>query len=100
VSFIFDVFIRVTKSKRIRWSAYVMLMVKENVYRVLVAKSVVKRTLGRLRGWWEDNVATYLKEIEMWREGGALMDLAQDKDKWRARVYALMNLWVPRREVS
>jgi hypothetical protein len=40
VSFIFDVFIRMTKSRRIRWSAYVTLMEKENVYRGLVAKPV------------------------------------------------------------
>jgi hypothetical protein len=37
------------KSRRIRWSAYVTLMEKENIYRVLVAKPEGKRTLGRLR---------------------------------------------------
>jgi hypothetical protein len=47
----------------------VTLMEKENIYRVLVAKPEGKRTLGRLRRWWEDNIASYLKDIEMGKEG-------------------------------
>jgi hypothetical protein len=51
------------------------------------------RPLGRPRIRWEDNIKTDLHEV-----GGGVMDwieLAQDRDRWRALVNAVMNLWVP-----
>jgi len=63
------------------------------VYRVLVGKREGKRLLGRHRIRWEDNIKIDLKEV-----GCEVMDwieLAQDRDRWRALVNAVMNLRVP-----
>jgi hypothetical protein len=63
------------------------------VYRVLVGKSEGKRLLGRPRRGWEDNIKTHLQEM-----GCEFMDwieLAQDRERWRALVNAVMNLRVP-----
>jgi 3-oxoacyl-ACP reductase-like protein len=60
---------------------------------VLVGKPEVKRPLGRSRHRWEDNIKMDLQE-----EGCGIMDwigLAQNRDRWRALVAALMNLRVP-----
>ena len=64
------------------------------VHRVLVGKSEGKRPLGRPRRRWEDNITMDLKEV-----GGGCedwMELAQDRDKWRALVSTVMNLRVPK----
>ena len=64
------------------------------VHRVLVGKPVGKRPLGRPRRRWEDNNKTDLKEV-----GGGCgdwMELAQDKDRWRALVSRVMNFRVPK----
>jgi hypothetical protein len=64
------------------------------VYRVLVKKPEGKRPLGRPRRRWEDNVKIYLQEL-----GCGVMDwieLAQDKDRWRALVSKVRNLRVPK----
>ena len=64
-----------------------------NVYRVLVGKPEGRRPLGRPRRRWEDNIRMDLREVEC---GGVnLMKLAQDRDRWRALVSAVMNLRVP-----
>ena len=63
------------------------------VYRVLVGKPEGKRTLGRPRRRWVDNVRMDLQEV-----GCGYMDwigLAQDRDRWRTLASAVMNLWVP-----
>jgi hypothetical protein len=52
-----------------------------------------KRLLGRPRRRWVDNIKTNLREIG-W-DGMDWMDLAQDRDQWRALVKAVMNLRVP-----
>jgi hypothetical protein len=52
-----------------------------------------KRTLERLRRRWEDNIKMDLREIG-WN-GMDWIDLAQDRDQWRALVNTVMNLWVP-----
>jgi len=62
------------------------------VHRILVGKPKGKRTLGRPRRRWEDNIKMDL------REGGGsgdCMELAQDKDRWRTIVNTVMNLRVP-----
>jgi hypothetical protein len=66
---------------------------KKNVYRLLVGMPEGKRPLGRPRSRWVDNIKMDLLEIG-W--GGVdWIGLAQDRDKWRALVNAVMNLWVP-----
>jgi hypothetical protein len=64
---------------------------KRNVYRILVGKAEEKRPLGRRR--WEDNIRMDVREIE-WG-GMDWIDLAQDRDQWRALVNTVMNLQVP-----
>jgi hypothetical protein len=64
------------------------------VYRVLVGKPDGKRPLGKSRHRWEDNIKMDLQEV-----GGSCgdwMELAQDRDRWRALVNTVMNIRVPR----
>jgi len=66
---------------------------ERGVYRVLVGKAEEKRPLGRPRRRWADNVRMDLQEV-----GCGYMDwigLAQDRDRWRTLVSAVMNLGVP-----
>ena len=51
------------------------------MHRVLVGKPEGKRPLGRPRRRWEDNIKVDLREV---RGGGDWMELAQDRDRWRA----------------
>ena len=60
------------------------------VYRVLVGKPEVKRPLGRPRRRWDDNITFDLQEVEC--GGMDWIEMAQDKDRWRALVNAVMNL--------
>ena len=64
------------------------------MYRVLVEKPEGKRSLGRHRRRWVDNITMDLQEV-----GCGYMDwigLAQDRDSWPTLVSAVMNLRVPR----
>ena len=86
--------VRVIKSRRMRWAGHVPRMGEERgVYRVLVGKPEGKSPLGRPRRRWVDNIRMDLQEV-----GCGYMDwigLAQDRDSWRTRVSAVMNLQVP-----
>jgi hypothetical protein len=63
------------------------------VYRILVGKPEGKRPLGRPRRRWEDNIKMDLQEV---RCGGMnWIELAQDSDKWRALLNAVMNIRFP-----
>jgi hypothetical protein len=64
-----------------------------NAYRILVGKPEGKRPLGRPRCRWEDDIKIDLREIK-W-DGMESIDLAQDRDQWRALVNTAMNLWFP-----
>jgi hypothetical protein len=66
---------------------------ERNVNRILVEKPEEKRPLGRPRCGWVDSIKMYLREIG-WG-GMDWIDLAQDRDKWRALVDTVMNLRVP-----
>jgi hypothetical protein len=65
---------------------------ERKVYKVLVGKPEGKRPLGRPRRRWEDGIKMYLREIT-W---GSVewIQLAQDSDRWRAVVNAVMHLRV------
>ena len=62
------------------------------VHRVLVGKPEGKRPLGSPRRSWEDNIKMDLREVG---GGGDWMELAQDRDRWRALVNTVMNFRVP-----
>jgi len=62
---------------------------------VLVGRTEGKRPLGRPRSRWEDNIKMDLQEVGC---GGIdWIELAQDRDRWRAVVNAIMNLRVPKK---
>ena len=63
------------------------------IYSVLVGKSEGKRLLGRPRRRWENNIKMNLKAVGC--GGMNWIELAQDRDKWRELVNAMMNLPVP-----
>jgi hypothetical protein len=66
---------------------------KTNAYRILVGKPEGKRPVGRPRYRLVDNIKMYLRDI---RSGGVdWIDLAQDKDYWKALVNTVMNFQVP-----
>jgi len=86
--------VRVIKLRRMRWAGHVARMDEEReVYRLLVGKLEGRRPLGRPRHRWVDNIRMDLQEV-----GCGFMDwigLAQDRDRWRMLVSAVMNLRVP-----
>jgi hypothetical protein len=85
--------IRQIKSRRIRWAGHVARMgEKRNVDRDLTGKPEGKGSLGRPRRRWEDGIRMDLRET-----GWGSVDwiqLAQDRDRWRALVNTVTNLRV------
>jgi hypothetical protein len=87
--------IRVIKSSRMRWAGHVARMGEgRGAYRILVGRPEGRRPLGRPRRRWEDYIKTELQEVG-WGGGMDWIDMAQDRDRWRAVVSAVMNLRVP-----
>jgi hypothetical protein len=66
---------------------------RRGAYRALLGKPEGRRPFGRPRRRWEDNIKMDLREVG-WG-GMDWINLAQDRDRWRALVIAVMNLRVP-----
>jgi hypothetical protein len=77
-----------------RWAEYVARMGEDRgVYRVLVGKPEGKRPLGRPSLRWKDNIKMDLQKVGVGR--GDWMELAQDRDRWRALVGMMRDFRVP-----
>jgi hypothetical protein len=86
--------IRLTKSRWMRWAGQVArTMEMRNAHRILVAEPEGKRILSRPRRRWEDNIKMDLREVR-WGDMNWI-DLAQNRDQWRALVNRVLNLRVP-----
>jgi hypothetical protein len=86
--------IKIIKSRGMRWAGHVARMGdKRNAYRLLVGKPEGRRPLGRPRHRWVDSIKIDL--LETGWGGVDWIDLAQDRNKWRALANAVMNLRVP-----
>jgi len=76
-----------------RWAGNAACMgERRGVYRVLVGRSEGKRPLGRPRRRWEDNIKIDLQDVGC--KDMDWIDLAQDRDRWRSLLNAVMNLRV------
>jgi hypothetical protein len=86
--------IRIIKSRRMRWAGHVVRMEeKRNICKILVGKPEGKRPLGRPRCRCKDNTKMDLSGTG-WG-GMDRIDLAQDRDQWRALMNTVMKLQVP-----
>jgi hypothetical protein len=82
------------KSRMMRWEGHVAQMLeKRNAYRILVGKPEGKRPLGRPRRRLVDNNKMDLGGIGC--SGMDWIDLAQDRDRWKALMNMVMNFHVP-----
>jgi hypothetical protein len=86
--------VKVIKATRMRWAGHVARMGEvRGAYNILVGRPEGRRPLGRPRRRWEENIKMDLKEIGFgdvdW------INLAQDRDRWRALVNTVMNLRFP-----
>ena len=85
---------RVIKPITMRWAGHVARMgERRGVYRILVGKPEGKRPFGSPRHRWEDNSRVDFQEMGCGDMNW--IELAQDRDRWRALVNVVMNLRVP-----
>jgi hypothetical protein len=81
------------KSRRMGWVGYVARMgEKRNAYRIFVGKPEGKGPLGRPRRRWEDNIKM---DRDIGWGGMDWIDMAQNRDQWKALVNTVMNIRVP-----
>ena len=86
--------VRVIKSRRMRWVGHVARMEEgRGMHKVLVGKPEGKRPMGRPRCRWEDTIKMDLQEVG--KGCGDWMELAKDRNSWRALVSRVMNFRVP-----
>jgi hypothetical protein len=86
--------IRIIKSRGMRCAGHVARIGKQNnVYRLLVGKPEGRRPLGRPRRSWMDNIRMDLGEVG-WGDVDWI-DLAKNRNRWRALVNSVLNLRVP-----
>ncbi|KAJ4436345.1 hypothetical protein ANN_18976 [Periplaneta americana] len=86
--------IRNIKSRRLRWAGHEARMGESrNAYRVLVGRPEGKRSLGRPRRRWKDNIKMDLKKVGY--NDRDWINLAQDRDQWQAYMRVAMNLRLP-----
>ena len=86
--------VRVVKSRRMRWAGHVARMEEDRgVQRVLVGRPEGKRPSGRPKRRWEDNIKMDLQEVGGGR--GDWMELAQNRERWRALVGTVRDIRVP-----
>jgi len=84
----------VIKSRRMIWAWHVACMgERRGLYRVFVWKPEGKRPLGRPRRRWKDNIKMGIQGVEC--ESMEWIDLAKDRDRLRAFLNAVMNLYIP-----
>jgi hypothetical protein len=85
--------IRIIKARRMGWAGHVTRIgEKKNACRLLVGKPEGRRSLGRTRRRWLDNIRMYLVEVE-WGNVDWI-GLAQNRHRWRALVNSVLNLRV------
>ena len=82
------------KSRRLRWAGHVAERknVGRSAFKIFIGQPTGKRSLGRPRRRWEDNIRMNLKEISINTRNW--VDSAQDREYWRALVNAVLNLRV------
>jgi hypothetical protein len=86
--------IRIIKSRRMKWAGHVARKgEKKNAYRLLMRKPEGKRSLGRPRRRWVDNIRMDLGGVG-WGDVDWI-GLAKDRNRWRALVNSVLNLRVP-----
>ena len=86
--------IRVIELRRMRWTRHVAgAWNRRDARRILVERPGVKTRLGRTRHRWENNIKLDLQAVG-WG-GMEWIAMPQDRDRWRAFVNAVLNIWVP-----
>jgi hypothetical protein len=85
--------VRLIKSRRMRWAGHVALWARGEAYTGFWWENLRERDHLELRRRWEDNIQMDLQGVGC--RGMDWFQLAQDRDRWRALVNAVMNLQVP-----
>jgi hypothetical protein len=81
------------KPRGMRWARHVAYMgVGRGAYRILVGRRDRRRSLGRPRHRWEDNIKTDPQEVGL--SGMDWIELAEDRDRWQALANVVMNIQV------